>query len=135
MSNLSKKIFIVDDSRSVLDALARALSIHGYSVETSIANGAALGERIAKGDIGLVLLDIMLSGQDGRIIMHSLKRSPLTGGVPIVAMSANPLFRESSIESGADMFLEKPFSMKDLVAVAQRYIGPIDENQKNPRSV
>lgn len=124
---IAKKVMIVDDDPGVLEVLARALTLHGYQVDTSTIDGPALVDRIKRGDIGLILLDIMLSGQDGRTIARELKNNPATSTTPIVVMSANPLFRDSALKSGADMFVEKPFSMQDLLGIAGTYMGPVKE--------
>ena len=107
-----KKVLIADDDAGILDSLSIILEFEGYDVSTTL-NGAALLNMDEKPD--LVLLDILMSGVDGRDICRQLKRTESTSKIPVVLLSASKDIEHSALEAGADDFLAKPFEMDDLL--------------------
>ena len=63
----------------------------------------------------LLLLDIWMSGEDGRDICKKLKQSELTKNIPVIMVSASKDIKESALAAGADDFLAKPFEMNELL--------------------
>jgi len=63
----------------------------------------------------LLLLDIWMSGEDGRDICKKLKHTDATKNIPVIMISASRDIKESALESGADDFLAKPFEMNELL--------------------
>ncbi|MCX2477634.1 response regulator [Pedobacter sp. MC2016-15] len=108
-----KKIFIADDDEAIVDATSMMLEMAGYEVRHTL-NGATVRQDIqVRPD--LVLLDIWMSGIDGRDVCRSLKADPETLDIPVLMISAGREIMESALESGADDFLAKPFDMDDLL--------------------
>lgn len=107
-----RKIMVADDDTGILDSISLMLEFAGYEVSTT-ANGASLLDLKELPD--LLLLDIWMSGIDGRDICKQLKKNELTSNLPIVLFSASREIEQSAREAGANDFLAKPFEMKDLV--------------------
>jgi len=109
----TKKIFIADDDEAIVDATSMMLEMVGYEVSYTL-NGANIQSAISKKP-DLVLLDIWMSGIDGRDVCKAIKANPQTKDIPVLMLSASRDIRESALESGADDFLAKPFDMNVLL--------------------
>ncbi|MDQ6693234.1 MAG: response regulator, partial [Chloroflexota bacterium] len=70
----------------------------------------------------LIILDILLSGHDGRTICKRLKSQESTKGVSIILISAHPEARATALDAGADDFVAKPFEIDDLLSAIARHI-------------
>ena len=121
-------LLIVDDDPDILDALRFMLEDEGYRVQTSPKGDYAESLRDDNGGLpDLIILDVLLSGKDGRTICRKLKSQDDTKHLPIVMISAHPDAERSVREVGADAFVAKPFSVDlllDTVAgLLQRYSG------------
>ena len=115
-----KRIMIVDDDEGILDALTMMLQYKGYEVSTC-KNGNTILE-MQKNFPDLLLLDIWMSGIDGRNLCKQLKQKATTKMIPIIMISASKDIERSAIDSGADGFLAKPFEMNELIQKIQYYI-------------
>ncbi|MEJ5961737.1 response regulator [Pedobacter immunditicola] len=104
---------IADDDPGILDAVEAMLEFGGYEV-SSTPNGATVLE-MTDGFPDLLLLDIWMSGTDGRDVCKQLKSQDLTKDMPIIMISAGTGLERSAKEAGADDFLEKPFDMEELL--------------------
>lgn len=109
------QILVVDDEASIRELLAFNLKKNGYHVETA-ADGRDALAKAQKAD--LVLLDIMLPEIDGFEVCRRLKSSPQTSGIPIIMLTAKAeeIDRVLGLEMGADDYVVKPFSMRELIA-------------------
>src|SRR5215212_6779367 len=106
------KILIVDDDPGILMALEMALQDEGYETEP-VTRYAGVEQQVESDPPGLIILDVLLSGDDGREICRKLKSLPATAHVPVILMSAHPNARASASEAGADDYLPKPFDIDD----------------------
>ncbi len=125
MESLGKQILVVDDDPDILDALQVTLEDAGYAVTTTLKGDYA--ENLHDGNGGLpdlIILDVLLSGKDGRLICQKLKSQDDTRHIPIIMISAHPGARESVKAVGADDFLAKPFAVDDLLARIAHYLFP-----------
>lgn len=111
--NRGTKILVADDDRAILEAVTMILELEGYTVETT-HNGAEV-KALCKHSPDLLLLDIGMSGYDGKEICLALKSSKETAHIQVVIISANKDIIKISQEAGADGFLAKPFEMKELL--------------------
>ncbi len=114
-----KKILVADDDASIVDAIKMILEDEGYDVDTTVD-----GETVSKmfeNQPDLLLLDIWMSGQDGRDICKALKAQESTKHIPIIMVSANKDTEEMAKISGAEDFLAKPFELEDLLAKVKKY--------------
>jgi len=122
MHSFAKNIIVVDDDIDILECVQAMLEDVGYNVIT-----AARGEEVATLQEGmlpdLILLDMLLSGEDGREIARHLKSQAHTRHIPIVMLSAHPSASKEARASGADDFLAKPFEIDDLLEKVARYVG------------
>lgn len=117
--NKPKRILLADDDPGILDAVGLLLEFEGYEV-ASTPNGASL--LTMDNDLpDLVLLDIWMSGIDGRDICRQLKQQPHTQQIPVVLFSASRDIERSAIAAGADGFLAKPFEISDLLSKIREY--------------
>ena len=107
-----KKVLVADDDAAILDSLSIILEFEGYEVSTTL-NGATLLDMNEFPD--LVLLDILMSGVDGRDICRQLKQNQTTSNIPVVLLSASKDIQQSALDAGAKDFLAKPFSIDDLL--------------------
>lgn len=116
-------ILIVDDDPDILDALELVLEDAGYQVTTS-PKGEDAESLTAQNLPQLLILDVLLSGKDGRDICHKLKSQPSTKKLPIIMISAHPSAEKSIRKVGADAFLAKPFNINVLLANVSKFISP-----------
>ena len=105
-----------------MDAISLVLEDEGYKVQTS-PKGEETIKRIYKFKPDAVLLDILMSGIDGRQICKEIKMTKDLKHIPIIMISAHPTAKESSKEYGADDFLEKPFNTDDLIKMIKKHTG------------
>jgi DNA-binding response OmpR family regulator len=70
----------------------------------------------------LILLDVLLSGKDGRDIVKYLKQHEETKRIPVIIFSAHPGAEQTALEAGADDFMAKPFEIDDLLARVGQYL-------------
>ncbi|HEY9533540.1 MAG TPA: response regulator [Mucilaginibacter sp.] len=109
----TKKIMIADDDPGIVDAIEMLLEFEGYQV-TSTGDGADVLD--LKDELpDLLLLDIWMSGEDGRDICKKLKQLEATKDIPVIMISASRDIKESAMAAGADDFLAKPFEMSELL--------------------
>ncbi len=121
-SNGEKRILIIDDDADIMLVLASVVEDAGYQVST--IDGGNYLEQIDAGALpDLILLDMLLSGQDGRQIARRLKEQATTRRIPIVMLSAHPDAQREALEAGADAFLAKPFDLDALLATIAAYLG------------
>ncbi len=119
MNHKKIKILVADDDPSILEVIELMLTEEGYEVETAV-DGESI-YKMKKEFPDLLLLDIWMSGMDGRDICRYIKSHELTIDIPIIMVSANKDTAEIALEAGADDFLAKPFEMDDLLAKVKLY--------------
>jgi len=110
----SPHLLVVDDTRDVRDALRQYLVKHGYRVTTAESAPAARRE-LQLAAIDLVILDIMMPGEDGLSLCRELRAK---GTVPIIMLTAlgEETDRIIGLEMGADDYVTKPFAPRELLA-------------------
>lgn len=107
-------MLIVDDDPAIVDAISLILEDEGYEVATASGGNIVSIAELNRPDI--VLLDIRLSGQDGRDVCRALKMAPTTARVPVLMISANQHGASYAQQAGADDYLAKPFELDDILA-------------------
>ena len=109
------QILVVDDEAPIRELLSFNLKKSGYEVEMA-ADGRTALPKAPEAD--LVLLDIMLPEVDGLEVCRQLKADPQTSGIPIIMLTAKAeeIDRVLGLELGADDYVVKPFSMRELLA-------------------
>jgi two-component system, OmpR family, phosphate regulon response regulator OmpR len=110
----TRRILAVDDDAGLRELLQEYLTAQGYQV-TTVADGAAMDAHLADHAADLVILDLMLPGEDGLALARRLRTQ---GNVPIIMLSARgeDVDRIVGLEVGADDYLAKPFNPRELLA-------------------
>ncbi|MEO8105147.1 MAG: response regulator [Candidatus Saccharibacteria bacterium] len=121
MKKAKIKILVADDNYAILDALKIMLEEEGYSVETT--EDGAVAQNIKAPLPDLLLLDVWMSGMDGRDVCKFLKSNEATKHIPIILVSATKDIEQIAHESGADDFVSKPFQMDHLLATVAKHAG------------
>jgi CheY-like chemotaxis protein len=120
---MKKHILVVDDDPDILDIVQEILTGEGYRVQTSL-NGRCL-QRMESDLPDLILLDVLLQGEDGRELCQQLKGRKQTRYIPVILFSAHTTASRVTEACGADDFLAKPFRIQELLAIVARRINPI----------
>ena len=121
MQNAPRRILVVDDEPDILEFLQVILEEEGYAVTTS-DKGDFLEQLHNGGLPHLILLDVLLSGKDGRDIVKYLKNRQETKHIPVIMFSAHPSAEETARQAGADDFLAKPFNIDVLLEKIKHYL-------------
>ena len=110
------RILVIEDDPGIAALVAYQLTRAGYRVETSIAGTWGL-DSLHKDIPDLVVLDRMLPGLSGDEVLRSIRRDPATRSLPVVVLSAKreEIERIEGLEMGADDYISKPFSPRELV--------------------
>ena len=121
---MAKKILIVDDEPNIVLSLEFMMKKEGF--EVAVANdGDAAIEKVASFAPDLVLLDVMMPKKSGYEVCQILRADPANNGLRIIMLTAKG--RESEVAKGvavgADVYVTKPFSTKDLVAQVRMLLG------------
>ena len=110
------KILVIDDEPGVLELVKYNLEEAGFGVDT--ASDGVEGLKKAQDSLpDLILLDLMLPGIDGLEICRILRANPKTAGIPIIMLTAkaSEMDRVVGLELGADDYVTKPFSPRELL--------------------
>lgn len=110
----SGHVLVVDDDREIRDLLGRFLSKHGYRV-TGAQDGKEMRRALGDWNIDLVILDLMLPGEDGLSLCRDLRAK---SQIPVIMLTVmgEETDRIVGLEMGADDYLSKPFNPRELLA-------------------
>ena len=111
------RILVVDDEPDLVELVTYNLTREGFKV-TSASDGEEALDKIKKGGFGLVILDLMLPGLQGTELCRIIRSNPKTASMPIIMLTAKSdvTDRVQGLETGADDYMTKPFSPKELTA-------------------
>ncbi|MFZ0156657.1 response regulator [Pseudomonas sp.] len=114
---MSKSILLVDDDQDIRELLQTYLSRAGFSVQ-AVADGQRFRQALDGSDCDLVILDVMLPDEDGFSLCRWVRQHPRLAQVPIIMLTASSdeADRVIGLELGADDYLGKPFSPRELQA-------------------
>lgn len=118
-----RRVLVVDDEQDVAELMAFNFKNAGYEVVTA-SNGDEALVKARTTSPSIILLDVMLPGIDGFEVCRLLRRDPTTSGLPIIMVTARAteLSRAVGLESGADAYMTKPFSPRELVVRANHLL-------------
>jgi DNA-binding response OmpR family regulator len=121
---MAKRVLIADDEPNIVASLEFLMEQAGYEVKVAASGQEAL-ELVASFRPDLVLLDVMMPGKNGYEVCQSLKSDPATRAVKVIMLSAKGRDIEvaKGLELGADAYVTKPFSTRDLVAQIRDMLG------------
>jgi DNA-binding response OmpR family regulator len=111
------RILIVEDDKDIADLIAHALGKAGHATD-SVASGTGVLPTVKATPPDLILLDLMLPGMDGLLVCQALRHDPSTAAIPIIMITArgDEAERIAGLELGADDYVTKPFSPRELTA-------------------
>ena len=112
-----QKIFIVEDDDNIRDMVLYALSSADFGAE-GFADGESFWSSVEQAMPSLLLLDIMLPGEDGITILKRLKQSPKHKSLPVIMLTAKgaEYDRIKGLDLGADDYITKPFSVLEVIS-------------------
>lgn len=112
-----RMIYCVEDERNIRELLVYTLETTGFEAE-GFETGAELDTAMKKNLPELILLDIMLPGEDGYNILKRLKSDTRTRDIPVIMVTAKEaeFDKVKGLEGGADDYITKPFGMMEFVA-------------------
>ena len=127
---MRQRIFVVEDDPDIAGLLRHHLETAGFAVQV-FAAGHSLLTSAGKEPPALFVLDVMLPGRDGFELCRDIRRSPALAGIPIIFVTAkgSEADRVLGLELGADDYVAKPFSPREVVArvkaVLRRFERPL----------
>lgn len=124
---MSARILVIEDDGPLASLLDRGLRLVGYEVE-SAEDGISGAARWREGDFALVLLDVMIPGQDGIELCRSMRA---TGDrTPVILLTArdDEAKRAAGLAAGASAYVTKPFVYADLIALIRELQEPSPGN-------
>jgi len=114
LMDLSTRLLIVDDDPGIRELTAQFLGGHGYIVDTA-EDAATMRAAMAANDYALVVLDVMMPGEDGLSVLRSLDRGTAPG-IIIMSVIGEEVDRIVGLEMGADDYIAKPANPRELLA-------------------
>jgi phosphate regulon transcriptional regulator PhoB len=133
---MANKILIVDDEPDIVDLVSYNLKKDGFRVTTASDGEAAL-HKIRKDRFDLVVLDLMLPGIQGVELCRIIRNDPKTADTPIIMLTAKgeEVDRVIGLESGADDYMTKPFSSRELIARIKAVLRRTAEKPTTEKSI
>lgn len=109
-----RRLLIIDDNNDLLFAMQRLLSFYNFSVRTITGSKDLLNE-ITSFKPEIIIIDVLLTGEDGRLICKALREDMRNREVTLILFSASPFHLENYQQYKADGVIEKPFEVKELI--------------------
>ena len=116
------RILVVDDDTDILSVMEILLTMKGFEVEVT-AKGENTIPKINSFKPDLILLDVLISGYDGRTICKQLKANKNTQHIPVIMFSAHPGAAATITDYGANDFISKPFDVSHLLKKVNEQLG------------
>ncbi len=115
MSDKPDRVIVVDDDPELRALLRRFLTGHGFDTR-AVDGGTALDRELSRTPADAIVLDLMMSGEDGLAICRRLRASGDMTPIVMLTARGDPIDRIIGLETGADDYLPKPFEPRELVA-------------------
>jgi two-component system OmpR family response regulator len=124
-------ILVVDDHHEIRTLLQRFLTDHGYRVTTA-SNGSEMKKRLKDAAIDLIVLDLMMPGEDGLTLCRNLRAK---SNMPVIMLTAmgEETDRIIGLEMGADDYLAKPFNPRELLARIKAVLRRLSNTPEHSR--
>jgi DNA-binding response OmpR family regulator len=122
---MAKRVLVVDDEPNIVMSLRFLMEREGFEVEVAPTGEAAL-KALDRGPADLVLLDVMMPALDGFEVCQRIRGNPAWSNTRIIMLTAKgrEVERDKGLALGADDYVTKPFSTRELVARVKRMLGP-----------
>ncbi|MDB6112847.1 MAG: histidine kinase [Pedosphaera sp.] len=130
---MTQKILVVDDEPDLVELVAFNLKAEGFEVITA-SNGVEALDQARDALPDLIVLDLMLPELDGLAVCEILHRLPATARIPIIMLTAwsTELSRIIGLETGAQDYMTKPFSPRELVIRVNKLLRSFAARPQNP---
>ncbi len=115
MSDLKTRVLVVDDDRRLRELVVRYLSEQGFEAR-AVSDAAGMDKQLARERYDLMVLDLMLPGEDGLAICRRLRAQNNAPAIVMLTAKGDEVDRIVGLEMGADDYLPKPFNPRELVA-------------------
>ncbi len=125
---MTRSVLVVEDEPNIVDSLSFLMKQAGYGVQVARDGDAAL--RVMESRMpDLILLDVMLPRRDGYDVCRAIRANPAWDGVKIIMLTAKgrELDRRKGLELGADDYVTKPFSTREIVERARKLLEATEE--------
>ena len=121
---MAKRIIVVDDDKEILEIVTFVLNHHGFEVGTA-SNGQQLLHLLARQLPDLIILDVMMPGEDGYQICSALLSNPETRHIPVMIITAHAedIYARISGDLGAAQHMTKPFHPLELAEKVKKILG------------
>ena len=131
-----RKILVVDDEPDIVELVSYNLKKEGFDV-ASAADGEEALSMIRRGNFDFLILDLMLPGIQGMELCRILRNDPKTAHIPIIMLTAKgeEVDRILGLETGADDYMTKPFSPRELIARVKAVLRRLGEKAETPQVV
>ncbi|MEG2079179.1 response regulator [Chryseobacterium sp.] len=116
------QIVVLDDSPAIVDSIELMMELEGLSISKFYKGTDMLDALNVKEKPKVILMDMWLSGEDGRDICRYIKADEYLKDIPVVIMSASRGLGQSALDAGANDFIAKPFDMEDIIERLRVYI-------------
>lgn len=129
-------IFCVEDDRNIRELLVYTLSTTGYQAQ-GFDSGKELFQELKNNRPELILLDIMLPGEDGYAILDKLKANSSTKEIPVIMVTAKgaEFDKVKGLDAGADDYITKPFGMMEFLARVKAVLRRSGQKQEKRASL
>ena len=117
-----EKILVLDDEPDIGKMIKLILEYKNYSV-TAVQNVNMFNAERTAGNFNLFIIDMLLSGADGKDICKAIKQHSETKDIPVIMISAHPDAKQLCLSSGADDFISKPFDIQELISKVNRLMS------------
>jgi len=133
---MAKKVLIVDDEKDIVELIAYNLKKEGFAPDSAPDGETALA-KIKKNNYDLIILDLMLPGLQGIELCRILRNEPATSSLPVIMLTAKgeEVDKILGLEMGADDYITKPFSPRELVARINAVLRRAEERPSTGRII
>ena len=129
---MSRKILVVEDNQDLARLLELHLRDHSYEADLAF-DGVAGWDQISKTSYDLIILDLMLPGIDGLELCRRIRAQPSYSAILMLTSKSAEIDRVLGLEMGADDYVTKPFSIRELMARVKAILRRIDELRSGSR--
>src|SRR6202000_2107505 len=121
---IRRTVLLVDDDARNIFALSSVLERRGMEVLTATTGSEAIAVLRGRGDVAIVLMDIMMPGMDGYETIQAIRTDPTYRRLPILALTAKAMKgdREKCLEAGASDYLAKPVNIQQLMSALRMWL-------------
>ena len=126
---MSKRIFVVDDDKEIREIVMFVLKRNGFEVAAA-CNGQQLQHLLIQHTPDLIILDVMMPGEDGYHIFSNLRSDPQARHIPVVIMTSHPedIYERISVDLGAAEHMTKPFHPFELMEKVKALLQTTTQN-------